>query len=834
MKSSSTRFNSYPNERIQLNRSQQAIIDHVFGPVLVLAPVGTGKTLVLAERVAKAIEKGFNPKRILCLTFTNRAADEMRERVRKYFPDFIRDLTIKTFHALCAYMLRVEARNVGLPQDFVIYDEMDSLELIQDCFELRSENDARDILQRISECKTNAQGERLSLDCPLEKLFGPLHSISLPKICLYQETLRDRHALDFADLVFFARVMLNGDVRIRGRWEERFDFAQVDEIQDTHMSEYDIVQFLVRRHKNVAMIGDIDQTIYEWRGSDPFAVLGRFEEEFNPHKYDLFENYRATKALLEACSSFAESFYERHTKIIPSEKCEHGEPIYVHSAYDEESEGDWIAQQIRNLSQSIPDFPLNKTAILARTNKRAQGVSERLELREIPCFTVEQYEFFRRQEIKDALAQLRILLYPVDTGSMQRLLLRPPRGIGEVAIKEIMDEGQNCGIKLGDMVAMSAIQYGDPYGLLLDRFYSGNLVVLDVETTGISIEEDEVIEIAATRLHKGEPAVQFNALILNKKPVGESEKIHGLSDDYLRKNGIPSREAFNHFFDFVGDSLLTGYNVSFDVRIILSHAKRAGIATPQLRFDDIWPIAKRFIYRLENYKLETVAKALGVAEHPAHRATDDVHTTIEVLKKLVPRLAQTALRRQQLVSKHFSSFKPLCLKIDSWKTFAKNLRPVDMLRLILDESGLKDYYLKRNEPKRLDHLTQLERIFQARDDPKKSPEEALSSLVEYVSLAKNVDYFSRDENKVPIITIHQAKGLEFETVFVAGVCQNEIPHYFSIRDGNEEEEKRLFYVALTRAKKRLFISMSSYDQSGRSRERSSFISFINRAYLKEV
>jgi DNA helicase-2/ATP-dependent DNA helicase PcrA len=834
MKTNFAAVSSASDEKIELNDCQQAIVDHVFGPILVLAPVGTGKTLVLAERVAKAIEKGLNPKKILCLTFTNRAAEEMKERVRKYFPEFIKDLTIKTFHALCAYMLRVEARNIGLPQDFVIYDEMDSVELIEDCFGLRSETDARDILQRISECKTNAQGERLSLDCPLEKLFELLQTDSLPKICLYQETLRDRHALDFADLVFFARVMLNREDRIRKRWEERFDFAQVDEIQDTHMSEYDIVQFLVRRHKNVAMIGDIDQTIYEWRGSDPFAILRRYEDEFSPDKYALYENYRATKVLLEACSSFADSFYERHTKIIPSDKCEHGEPIYVHSAYDEESEGDWIAQQIRNLSQSIPKFPFNRAAILARTNKRAQAVSERLELRKIPCYTVEQYEFFRRQEIKDALAYLRVLLHPVDTGSMQRILIRPPRGIGDVAIKEIMDNGQDCGLRLSDMVALPTFQYGDPYGLVLDRFESGNLVVLDVETTGTSIEEDEVIEIAATRLIKGEPAGQYNSLILNKKPVGESERIHGLSDDYLRENGKPALRVFNDFFEFIGDSLLAGYNVSFDKRIILSQAKRSGATAPDILFEDIWPIAKRFIGGIENYRLQTVARALGVPEFSAHRAINDVATTIEVLKQLVPRLGRTAMKRRQIVSGHISSFKPLGSKIDSWKAGAKNSRPAQTLRLILDESGLRDYYQKRKELKRLDHLVQLERIFQARDDPKKSPEEALSSLVEFVSLARNVDYFSRDENKVPIITIHQAKGLEFDTVFVAGVCQNEIPHYFSIRDGNEEEEKRLFYVALTRAKKRLFISMHLYGQNGRNRSRSPYISLINQACLKEV
>lgn len=823
-------------ELYELNTSQKAIIDHIFGPIQVLAPVGTGKTLILAERVVKAIEKGIDPKKILCLTFTNRAAEEMRARIRKYFPEFTKDLTIKTFHALCAYMLRIETRNIGLPQDFVIYDEIDSLESIQDHFGMRSEKDARNILQRIFDCKTNAQGERLSLDCPLEKLFEPLRDyfIPIPGICRYQETLRDRHALDFADLIFFTRVMLNRIERIRERWERKFDFVQVDEIQDAHMSEYDVVQFLARSHKNIAVIGDMDQTIYEWRGSDPFAIINRFENEFKPKKYTLYHNFRATKVLMKACSSFAESFYKRHTKVIPSGKCKYGEPIYIHCSQDEESEGDWIARQIRKLSHNNPNFPFNRTAILCRTNNRAQVVSKRLERQNIPCYTVEQYEFFRRQEIKDALAYLKALLHPVDSGSLQRMLRRPPRGIGEAAIKEIMEDGLDYGLRLGDMVALQTFHYGDPYGLILEKYHSGNLVVLDVETTGTSTEEDEVIEIAATRLFKGEPVDKYEALILSEKPVGESEKIHGISDDIINKYGKPAPEVFGEFFDFIRDSLLTGYNVSFDIKILLSHAKRAGIKTSEFPFEDIWPIAKRFISGIENYRLETVAKALNVPRQTAHRAAHDVAATVEVLRRLIPLTAQTAFRRQQIVNKHMSGFRPLALKIDEWKKTAKNSRPADTLRLVLNESGLKDYYQKRNELKRLEHLAQLERIFCEKDDLKKSPEGALTALVEFVSLAKNIDHFSRDENRVPIITIHQAKGLEFDNVFIAGVCQNEIPHYYSVIDGKEEEEKRLFYVALTRAKKQLFISMHSYNQYGRYRNISPYISFINRECLKEI
>jgi DNA helicase-2/ATP-dependent DNA helicase PcrA len=834
MKSNFATASSASDEKIELNNSQQAVIEHVFGPIRVLAPVGTGKTLVLAERVAKAIGKGVNPRTILCLTFTNRAAEEMKERVHRYFPDLIRDLTIKTFHALCAHILRLESRNIGLPQDFVIYDEIDSIELIKDIFRINAENDAKDILWAISECKTNAGGNRLSLDCAPEDLFESLRVLPVDKLCIYQNSLRERHALDFADLVFSARAILNNETKIRERWEDRYHFVQVDEIQDTHFSEYDIVQILARKYKNIAIIGDIDQTIYEWRGSDPFSILDKFDNDFSPEKYELRENYRATRILLEACSSFAESFHTRHTRIIPSERCEHGEPIIVHTAHNAENEGDWIAQQIKFLSRESTNFSFNRTAVLGRTNKRAQVISERLELQSIPCYTVEQYDFFRRQEIKDALAYLRVLLHPVDTGSMQRILIRPPHGIGEGAIKDITEEGQSCALRLSDMVALPTLQYGDPFGLLFERLYAGSIVVIDVETTGISIDEDEIVEVAATRLLRGEVVGKYDALILNKKPVGDSERIHGLTDEYLKQHGRPANEVFSNLFDFVRDSLLVGYNISFDTKIILSHARRSGVPTTDFIYEDVLPIARRCISGVENYRLETVARSLDIIEEHAHTAIGDVVTTIEVLKKLVPTLTGTALKRQQIVGRYVLYFKPLALQIDSWKAAARNLRPAETLRVVLQESGLRDYYQKRNELKRLIHLSQLERIFQARDDPRKQPEEALSSIAEFVALAKNVDYFSRDENKVPIITIHQAKGLEFDNVFLSGVCQNEIPHFFSVRDGKEEEEKRLFYVALTRAKKRLFISMHLNDEYGRYRSSSPYISLINKQCMKKV
>jgi len=819
---------SYPNKH------QKAIIDHIFGPILVIAPVGTGKTFVLAERVVHAVRKGVDPGKVLCLTFTNRAAHEMQERITSYFPDIVQYLTIKTFHGLCAHMLRVEAQNIGLPQDFIIYDDADSIELIKEYFELTSEMDARDILQIISDCKTNATGSSLSIDCSPELLFDQMDLKSVDRASLYQNTLKQRHALDFADLVFYTRAMLSNSLTIRDRWEKRFTFVQVDEVQDTHQSEYDIVCHLSRRHGNIALIGDIDQTIYEWRGSEPRRILDQFQKDFKPETYDLIENYRATRVLLKAASSFADSLDERTSHITPAESCDKGELIIVHTVPTESEEGRWVAERIHQLSSGKDDYPYNHVAILARTRHRGQMISNELERHEIPCFTVEQYEFFRRQEIKDALAYLRLMMHPVDTGSLQRALLRPRRSIGEAIIHHIMNEGALCGLRLTDMIFPATWKTGDPFGPLLTAFRSDQLVVFDVETTGLSIDTDEVIEISAARLSNGQIESEFHSFIVNTNPVGESESIHHLSDSFLRKQGRPASEVFLEFIEFIGDSLLVGHNVVYDVKMVTNHARRVGVKAPVFDWTDTWNIASRYVKDVYNYRLETLASALRLKQKPTHRAQDDSKTTVELLNKLIPPVKAQESQRRSLVAEHGDKFKDLADQIENWKLSITSTRPGKMLEKVLNESGLEEYYSNRGETKRLQNLKHLIHIFKERDDVAKIPEIMLPLLVEFTALAKNVDHLSKTDNRVPIITIHQAKGLEFDIVFLAGATNDEIPHYYSRQEGRLEEERRLFYVALTRAKRRLFISAYNESLRGFQKPISPFISDIDPSYLRWI
>ncbi len=819
----------------QPNPEQLKIINHIKGALLILAPVGTGKTRVLSSRVVKAIKSGIPPEKILCLTFTNRAAKEMEERLAQMCPQQFRSITIKTFHSLCTSMLRVEARQIGLPVDFVVYDDADSIALIKEIFNLTKDKDAKkagDKFAELSDCKVKAKQLPLSANSSLEKLFASLGVDEAKLAAKYQAILQERHALDFADLIFYVRLMLNSYPEIKQRWEQRFDFIQVDEVQDTHLSEYEIVHCLASHSGNLAMIGDLDQTIYEWRGSEPDKVISQFKQEFQPQEYSLTWNYRATQVLLNAASGFADSFAQRYTKITPAPICDVGELIPFYAGQNEFDEAKWIARQIQNLAHENLNFAYNRVAILTRTHKRIEIITKILQKLNIPCVTVEQHHFFMRQEIKDILAYLRLILNPFDTGSLRRLLLRPSRGIGSITIENVIQEGEACGFKLTDMTTIQTFINGDPFSNLLTAYNSGTIVVFDVETTGLSVNEDEVIEIAAIKLVNGQFEADFHAYVQNTISVGDSEQIHGYSNDFLSKNGRCAIDVFQEFLWFIQDAFLVGHNVGFDIKMITAHAHKLGLSTPEFSWADTWNLANRFI-QSDSYSLKNLATQLNLTQLPNHNALEDTRTTVELLAILIPLINKRADYRQALVYRYGEEFENLAKDIQNWRNASQKLRPANLLGKILVESGLHDYY-QQIEPERLENFKRLVKVFQEHDDLEIHPDTALRSILEYTALAKNVDQISQDNNQIPILTVHQSKGLEFDTVFLAGMSQEEFPTYFSVRDNKLEEEKHLFYVAMTRAKKRLFISWFLRDAKGYSKTRSQFINLLPSQYLRKL
>lgn len=815
---------------LRLEPEQQHIVECLHGGVLVMAPVGTGKTMVLARRLAHAIASGFEAGRILCLTFTNRAALQIQASVAATLAGARGRPTLKTFHALCAEILHREARRAGLPADFTIADEDDSVELLKAVGNL-SRQEAYRLLGRLEEWKSSLSEGEVAWPPPLSGLGGTAFDDGTrPIVERYQRLLMQRHTLDFGDLVLAVRALFVDRPEVRGRWASRFDLVQVDEVQDTHASEYEVVRTLAGASGNLALFGDLDQTIYEWRGADPHRVLARFEAEFAPvRRFDLTRNHRATRLLLAAAASLARGFARRSSReLAPADGSPEGEPILLHAARDVQAEAGWIGERILELERTQPDFRSSSIGVLAGTNRRRQAVAEGLRELGIPFHPQEDFGLNRRQEVKDALALVRLVVNPNDSGATARVARRIIHGVGTETLRRIGLAGEPLGLRLTDLLRVETFAYGEPFARLIRDYRDGRLMVLDVETTGLSEASDEVVEVAAQRLQKGRVDKMLHRYLRNSTPVADSADLHHLSDDFVAANGHAPEEVYAELFSFCGDDLLVvGHNVSFDLRMIAAHARRLGMAAPEWESADTYLLAQRFL-EAERLSLEALADRLSLTHRPAHRAARDVEATAELLGHLVERVAVRTWERRALVAGEGAAFRPLAEKLAEWRRLSASLRPHELLERMLEESGLVARY--EAEPQRVEHLRELVERWERHDTRHLGhlePPAALREMAGLAALARSVDQVDGAEERVLVLTIHQAKGLEFDHVFVAGVSDDDLPRWYAVREERLEEERRLFYVALTRARRRVLLSYARESEHGHPRRESRLLGHLD-------
>jgi DNA helicase-2/ATP-dependent DNA helicase PcrA len=785
---------------MHLNADQQSVVDHILGPLLVLAPAGSGKTALLALRAVRALQAGINPEGMLCLTFTNLAARQLRDRVERILPQYARHIWTGTFHGFCASVLHIEAKHVGLPGDFVIYDEEDCKELLtfvmkRDGWDGIGKPD--DLLTIFDNAKARAQGSAIRLHGYDGQGITDQEQRTL--YLSYARELIARHALDFSDLIYFVRAMFEHVDPLRWKWSGRFKFIQVDEVQDTHLAEYDVIRTLSSA-KSIAFFGDLDQSIYGWRGATPIRVRDQFIEDFQPVIRNLPLNYRATKSLIRAADTFASrAFSMRSTKLVPDESCPNGLPIKVHHADSEDAEATWIGRQIQVLTRAS-NCSYRDIAVLCRTNKKAQQIGSALESLGMPCLTVEQYQFFRRQEVKDAVCFLKLLLNPHDISAAHRIALRYIENVGAATVRRIAGDGSRIGLRLPDFLRTETFNYDDPFGELIHAYSRKMLTVVDTETTGLSPFSDNVVELAYCILVSGHATAERSALIRSNKPVGVSLHVHGISDEKLEQEGVAPEHAFAAMLQDSAGSLVVGHNVAFDLAIIRSHAARVGIEIPIASYVDTYEIARRFI-SCDSYRLGDLCEILHLPHGTAHRALGDVKATVALLRALMPRIEAGQAERRVFVAKYRGVFESFADRFSYFRREVGQRRPALLLDTLLSELGVLDAY--REEPHRTENLRRLVSIFSERDPIHLPPSDALQVLVQFSSLAKNLDHLSESADKVIVAPIHQSKGLEFKSVFIAGAVDGFIPVF---RASDVEEEKRLFYVAMTRARNALHVT----------------------------
>jgi DNA helicase-2/ATP-dependent DNA helicase PcrA len=439
-----------------LNPAQREAVLHDRGPLLILAGAGSGKTRVITFRIAELLERRVWPERILAVTFTNKAAGEMRERIERLTAGRGRGMWVGTFHATCARLLRMYAERVGLGRDFVIFDDNDQRTLVARILKDLGIADRfatpRAMLSAIDGAKNRGEGPN---DFQGHDYVSDLVARVYP---VYQERLTKANGVDFGDLLL-KTLDLARDKEIGPRLADKFDHVLVDEFQDTNRVQYDLVNHWSGRTGNLCVVGDDDQSIYSWRGADVRNILDFERDHAGAHVVKLEQNYRSTQMILDAANGVIARNLERKQKRLFTEK-PGGEPIVYHTADDERGEAQFVVRTIQRLCLEDNRAPAD-FAVFYRTHAQSRALEEGLLGADLPYAVIGGIRFYDRAEIKDLLAYLRVLANPADEVSLERIINKPTRGIGESTYERVVARARAADLTVWQ--AMDAIaKDGDP------------------------------------------------------------------------------------------------------------------------------------------------------------------------------------------------------------------------------------------------------------------------------------------------------------------------------------------------------------------------------------
>jgi DNA helicase-2/ATP-dependent DNA helicase PcrA len=443
-----------------LNPEQREAVEHPSGPLLIFAGAGSGKTRVITYRIARLMQLGVPGSRILAVTFTNKAAREMRGRVEELVGDASKGMWIGTFHSLCARILRIDGRAIGLDQNFVIYDDTDQLSLIREVFKAKNIDEKsiqpRGVLNEIS----SAKEKLLSPEKYSEKATGFFERIAADVYKSYNTLLHKANALDFDDILYFTNRLLEQRQDVLEKYQTRFLHILVDEYQDVNFAQYNIVHMLAGKHRNVVVVGDDDQSIYAWRGADVSLIL-KFGSDYPDAKIVKLErNYRSTKTILSAANEVIRQNRSRAHKSLWTEN-DQGVPISLTQVGTEHDEGMLVADRIlrdtRSGRRRYGDF-----AVLYRTNAQSRVMEEAFLTMRIPHILVGGQRFYERKEIKDMLAYLRLTWNPRDDVSLRRSINVPPRGIGATSMSSVERWAADHESQLWTAILDQEVQHGLP------------------------------------------------------------------------------------------------------------------------------------------------------------------------------------------------------------------------------------------------------------------------------------------------------------------------------------------------------------------------------------
>ena len=531
-----------------LNEPQREAVLHTEGPLLVIAGAGSGKTRVLTHRAAHLVRAcGVRPNEILAITFTNKAAGEMRERLEQMLGRTVRAIWILTFHSACGRILRSEAERLGYRSNFTIYDQADQLRVVKACLAELDRDPKRFTPRGIHTQISNAKNQLLSPDAYMARVSSFYDQTVAEVYELYQRKLFGSNAVDFDDLLLLVVEVLERFPDALEHWQKAFRYVLVDEYQDTNHAQYRLLQLLAAHHQNVFAVGDPDQSVYSFRGADISNILD-FERDFpGARTIALEQNYRSTNAILGAANSLIENNRERKPKRLFSELGE-GDPVQIAEVEDEHAEARFVAAEIARLVEE--GTSASEIAIFYRTNAQSRVLEDVLVRQDVPYQVIGGPRFYERAEIKVAVAYLSVLDNPADAVSLGRIANRPRRGIGDTSLQRLVTHADTVGGSLWESMADPEAAGVGAAAVKALRGFRTTMESLMVAAQELPV--DELVEAMLQRSGTIE-AYEAERTIEARGRIENLQELVGVAREYREQSEDPSLSEFLQSISLVSD-----------------------------------------------------------------------------------------------------------------------------------------------------------------------------------------------------------------------------------------------------------------------------------------
>src|SRR3954453_632943 len=522
-----------------LNPAQREAVLTTEGPLLVIAGAGSGKTRVLTYRVAHLLNAcGVQPNEILAITFTNKAAGEMRDRLEHLLGPLARAIWILTFHAACGRILRREAPRLGYRSNFTIYDSADQVRLTKACLEELEKDPKRFPPRGIHAQISTAKNQLATPAAHAERVASFYDQTVAETYDLYQRRLFASNAVDFDDLLMLTVQVLEGFPEARERWQKAFRYVLVDEYQDTNHAQYRLLQLLAEKHRNVCAVGDPDQSIYSFRGADIRNIL-EFERDFGETKtVALEQNYRSTNTILQAANAVIEHNRERKPKNLWSELGE-GDPVRVLEVEDEHAEARFVAAEIAMLTEE--GFNGAEIAVFYRTNAQSRVLEDVLVRQGIAYQVIGGPRFYERAEVKDLIAYLQAIDNPFEAVSLQRIANRPRRGVGDARLARLRAHADAHGISLWE--ALGQAEEAGISAAPLRAVQTFHTVMQSLQSGALELNVAELIERVLDRSGYSE-ALEAERTIESQGRLENLQELVGVAQEYQHNSPEPSLSGF--------------------------------------------------------------------------------------------------------------------------------------------------------------------------------------------------------------------------------------------------------------------------------------------------